>query len=362
MNRRDQSTEDREEHKSVPMRTIDDAVYGHPPTSRVRRHVVRAKRWFQLDANRWVITSILLSVSFFTIVFVGSFGPVSVQSFLTDGISPGTILVELLKTIVSVVVIVLSINQLVLSPQLGSVGDQQDRYEQTMELRDKVEKQTDRHVSPSSPALFLHVLMAAIITQAEQLQDATAGNSTLHEETSSYAESLLDEATVVAESLADSHFGRFEATSAILRFSISEKVRTLNEIRETHEQTLSPTEVHVFDEMEERLKLFSVAREYLKTIYIRSEYIALSEALLYTGLPSILLTYSAAQLYEPTIFPGQLFGIEHQLLFVSGAVTVSLAPLIVLIAYVFRLAALSRSTLFIGPFAAKPTTKNQLKE
>ena len=65
MNRHDQSMDDREEYKSVPMRTIDDAVYGHPPTSRVGRHVVGAKRWFQLDANRWLIAGILLSGSFF---------------------------------------------------------------------------------------------------------------------------------------------------------------------------------------------------------------------------------------------------------------------------------------------------------
>lgn len=114
--------------------------------------------------------------------------------------------------------------------------------------------------------------------------------------------------------------------------------------------------------METLLKLFTVAREYLKTILIRSEYIGLSEALLYTGLPSIVITYSSAQLYEPTIFPGQLFGIDRQLLFVSGAVTVALMPLVVLIAYVFRLAALSRSTLFIGPFAAKPTTNDRPDE
>lgn len=118
-------------------------------------------------------------------------------------------------------VIVLSITQLVLSPGLGPVGEQQDRYERTMELRDKVEENTDVRVSSSSSARFLHALMAAIIDQAEQLQDATAGNSPLHDEPSSSAESVIAEATGVAERLADSHFGRFEAISATLRFSIS---------------------------------------------------------------------------------------------------------------------------------------------
>lgn len=220
------------------MRTIDDASYANPPTSRVGRRLARGKRWFQLDANRLLVTGLLLSATFFAIVLVGSYAPVSVQSFLTNGVSPGVILVELLKTIVSVVVIVLSINQLVLSPGLGPVGDQQDRYEQSMELREKVEEHTG--VSPSSPARFLHALMIAIVDQAEQLREATAENSAVRDDASSYADSLVADATAVAALLDDSRFGRFDATSSALRFSISGKVRRLNEIRETHEQTLSP--------------------------------------------------------------------------------------------------------------------------
>ncbi|RBI58437.1 hypothetical protein DMJ13_26815 [halophilic archaeon] len=345
------------------MRTIDDAAYGKPPTSRIRRRLTRAKRWIQLDADRWLVTGFLLGLSFLVIVLVGSFGPVPVQSFLTEGISPGAVLVELLKAIVSVVVIVLSINQLVLSPGLGPVGEQQDRYEQTMELREKIEEHTGTRTSPSSPARFLYVLMEAIVHQAEQLREvtATSDNQLLHEQTSMFTESVITEATSVAALLADSRFGRFEVTSAALRFAISGKVRTLRDVRQTHEQTLSSTEAEVFDEMEELLELFAVAREYLKTVYIRSEYIGLSEGLLYTGLPSIVLTYCAAQIYAPTIFAGQFFGIEHQLLFVSGAVTVALTPIILLIAYVFRLAAMSRSTLFIGPFAAQSANNRETK-
>ncbi|WP_227356482.1 hypothetical protein [Haladaptatus salinisoli] len=361
MSRRSESAERDGGRESIPIRTIDDATYGKPPTSGIGRRLTRTKRWVQIDANRWFVTGLLLSLCFLVIVLVGSFGPVSVQSFLTRGIAPGAVLVELLKAIVSVVVIVLSINQLVLSPGLGPVGEQQDRYEQTMELREKIEEHTGVRTSPTSPARFLHVLMESIVHQAERLREVTAdsGNRPLREETSTFADSVIDEATSVAALLSNGRFGRFEATSAALRFAISGKVRTLRDIRKRHEQTLSASEAEAFDEMDELLELFAVSREYLKTVYIRSEYIGLSEGLLYTGLPSIVLTYCAAQIYAPTVFPGQLFGIEHQLLFVSGAVTVALAPIVLLIAYVFRLAVMSRSTLFIGPFAARSASDRE---
>ena len=341
------------------MRTINDVVYGTPPTSRWGRRITFAQRWFQLDANRWVVTGLLLGLTFVSILAVGLFGPVSVQSFLTEGISPGAVLVELLKTIVSVVVIVLSINQLVLSPGLGPVGNQQDRYEGTMELREQVEAHTGLDVSPSSPTEFLEALMEALADQAKTLEASTRHDPTRHADVKPYTESLIAEATSVADLLSESRFGRFESTSHAVRFSISGKVRTLREIRTDHAETLSTEEREAFDELETLLERFTVAREYLKTVYIRSEYIGLSEALLYVGLPSIVVTYCAAQLYEPSIFPGQWLGVDAQLLFVSGAVTVALAPLVVLIAYVFRLAALSRSTLFVGPFSAKQPTERQ---
>ncbi|WP_137285498.1 hypothetical protein [Halorussus salinisoli] len=75
-----------------------------------------------------------------------------------------------------------------------------------------------------------------------------------------------------------------------------------------------------------------------------------SRALLYIGLPSLLVAFYAAQTYDSGVFPGTTFGVENRLWFVSAAVTVTLLPFMTLISYVSRLATLSQSTLFIGPF------------
>lgn len=342
---------------SKPIRKIDDATYGPLSENRAKRRLLRVKRWFFLDANRNVVAGVLLGGSFVAILLVGAFGPVPARTFLTTGVSPGSILVELLKSIVSVVVIVLSINQLVLSPGLGPVGDQRDRFEQSMELRRQMEDHTERKVSPSSPARFLGILLDAIADQAEQMTENTtqSGDTTIQERINEFADEVVGEARTVSRLLSSSQFGRFDVISAALRFAISEKVRSLREIEQATDESTPEPLLDAFDEMNELLELFTIAREYLKTVYIREEYVSLSEGLLYTGLPAILVTYSAAQIYTPNVFPGQVFGIKYRLLFVTGAVVISLAPLVLLISYVFRLAALSRSTLFVGPFDARRT-------
>jgi hypothetical protein len=346
------------------MRKIADATYGEPPSNPVRRRLVRARRWFLLDANRWLVTGVMLLATFVAIVVVGTFGPIPTESFLTVGISPGAVLVELLKMIASVVVIVLSINQLVLSPGLGPVGDQQDRFEQTMDLREKIEDNTNVQTSPTSPADILRVLVGEIGDQAEQLGDATAEipDRQLRVEVESYAEGVVADADRVERQFAASRFGQFETISASLRFAISEKVQALRDVRKRYEATSSTSETEAFDDLYDLLRLFTVTREYLKTGYIRSAYIELSQGLLYIGLPSIVLTYCAAQIYSPAVFPGEAFGIDFLLIFVSGAVTVALAPFVLLLSYVFRLATLSRSTVFIGPFAARSSSERQSSE
>lgn len=341
-----------EDGQSEPIRKIDDATYGMPPDGSLRHNLLRAKRWFLLDADRTLVTALLVVGSFAVIVSVRTFGPVSVQSFLTEGVSPGNALVELMKAIVSVVVIVLSINQLVLSPGLGPVGDQRERFEQSVDLRREVEEYTEMESLPSSPAAVLIVILLAIREQAETLQAAVerSGDSELIDTSRQLTQDVVTEAETVSGLLSSSRFGRFDVVSASLRFAISGKVQTARALHQSTQDSLPEDVTEAFEELDDLLELFTVTREYLKTIYIREEYISLSEGLLYTGLPAIVLTYCAAQIYHPGVFPGQLLGFGRQLLFVAAAVAIALTPLAFLVSHVFRLAAMSRSTLFVGPF------------
>ncbi|UPW02030.1 hypothetical protein M0R88_08025 [Halorussus gelatinilyticus] len=310
------------------------------------------KRWFLIDANRWLVVGVLAVGTFGLTVLVGTFGPVSVQQFLAKGISPAAALVELLKTIVSVTTIVLSINQLVLSPELGPVSDQRERLDDTMKLRRQSEGLLDETVSPLSPGQYLDDLVSALRDRARSLEEDVTGSPELESDVATFSRKLVADAENVNAELQDAKFGDFEAVAAVMDFDTSGKIRRLRRIRKEYSEQLDGDETEALVEMINALELFVTARGYLKTTYIRTEFINFSRALLYVGLPSLLVAFWASQMYDPTIFPGETLGVENRLWFVSAAATTALVPFATLISYISRLATVSQSTLFIGPFVA----------
>lgn len=306
----------------------------------------RGIRWFLFDGNRWVVTALLAGAVFLGTVGVGVFGPVSVQRFLSEGVSPASALVELLKSIVAIVTIVLSINQLVLSPQLGPVGDQREAFEDTMSLRKEVERRLDVDVAPIAPSEFVRSLLRTVDDQARELRDRAEGGR--RDEIERFADDLRDETEATVDRLDRARFRRFEVVPATMSMDVSGRIQEARRLADE----ASDAEREALLETVRRLQLFVTARAYLKTAYIRSEYVSFSQALLFTGFPALLAAFYATQIYDPGVFPGRSLGVENRLWFVSGAVTVALIPFTVLISYVSRLATLSQSTVFIGPFVA----------
>lgn len=330
---------------------ITDTIH-HSDRGPVRRALFAFKRWFLLDADRRLVVGILAGTTFLSTVLVGTFGPVPARHFLARGVSPASALVELLKTIVPVVTIVLSINQLVLSPELGPVSDQRERFDDTMELRRESEGVLDESVTPLSPGEYLDELVSALRERALALSERVDGDARLESEVAELARDLVDDADRVNADLAGAEFGEFEAIAAIMNFDTSDKVQRLRRIRKVHADQLDDEERAALTEMTNALELFVTARGYLKTTYIRTEFINFSRALLYIGLPSILLALYAALIYDPGTLAGVTLGVEDKLWFVSAGITVSLVPFMTLISYISRLATVSQSTLFIGPFVA----------
>ncbi len=306
----------------------------------------RGARWFLFDGNRWVVVLLLAGAIFAATVAVGTFGPVSVQRFLSRGVSPASALVEILKSIVAIVTIVLSINQLVISPQLGPVSDQREAFEDTMSLREEVERRLDLDVAPLSPAAFSRSLLVAVDEQARELREQARGEQ--RDEIARFVDDLRAETETTVDRLDGTEFRKFEVVPATMNMDVSGRVQEARRLADE----ASESERRALLETVRRLKLFATARAYLKTAYIRSEYVSFSQALLLIGLPSLLAAFYATQIYDPGVFPGRTLGVENRLWFVSGALTVSLVPFAVLISYVSRLATLSQSTVFVGPFVA----------
>lgn len=118
----------------------------------------RAKLWLLLEADRWLVTGVLLAIVFLTLVGVGYLSPAAEHAIRTSD-SVDTLFQGFLTATITGVTLVLTLNQLVLSQELGAVTDQRDRMEGAMEFRQDAADVIQAPVSPSRPAQFLRALV-----------------------------------------------------------------------------------------------------------------------------------------------------------------------------------------------------------
>lgn len=92
-----------------------------------------------------------------------------------------------------------------------------------------------------------------------------------------------------------------------------------------------------FEHLIEAFELFAIGKEYFKTLYYTKEVSRLSHTLLVITLPVILVNAAGVLAIHSRIFPDfWIFGLPPLQTFVAAAFTVSLAPYIVLTAYMLR--------------------------
>lgn len=104
---------------------------------RERADQSRLKLWFLLEADRWLVIAVLVAIVFTTLLGVGYLYPTAEAAIRTSD-SVDTLFQALLAATITGVTLVLTLNQLVLSQELGAVGDQRERMDGAMQFRQDV--------------------------------------------------------------------------------------------------------------------------------------------------------------------------------------------------------------------------------
>jgi hypothetical protein len=323
---------------------------------RERADQSRTKLWFLLEADRWLVTSLLLAGVFLVLLSAGYLYPTAEGAIRTSD-SVDTLFQGFLTATITGVTLVLTLNQLVLSQELGAVGDQRERMEEAMAFRQDVSDVVQTPVSPSRPAQFLRALVQVSSEQAKDLRDAVAdvddeGLSTAVEE---LTDSLIENADRVAAGLDDAKFGRFDVISSALNFNYSWKVFTARRIHEQYADTLDEEGTAALERLIEDLKLFGPAREHFKTLYFQWELINLSRHILAASIPALLVSGGMVIFFNDATYSAPVFGVETLVLVIAVAATVAVLPFVILLAYVMRIATITKHTLSIGPFILRET-------
>ena len=249
----------------------------------------------------------------------------------------------------TLITIVISISQLVISRQLGSPGDLQDRIEETSEYRSAVEEMMGRGVAPVMPTEFLRMLLEHTQTQldrvVDQLDDADAPAS---EDVEDLAYRLSTHIEHVTALLGKSGVGLFDALSVTLQTNYSKEIYEIRSLEEEHDDDYPDEVTEALDELVMRLEQIDVARQYLKTLYMQDELATMSRRLLYTGTPAVLsaiiMMHQFAASTHAILAPRTLSAL------VPITLTLGVAPLTVLFAYVLRISVVSQRTVAITPF------------
>ncbi|WP_372480909.1 hypothetical protein ACAH01_16070 (plasmid) [Halomicrobium sp. HM KBTZ05] len=304
-------------------------------------------RWVLLEAERLAVTGALLTVVFATFMGIATFWTIEMQTLLTDTSTVQTILNTFLSGMILLVSIVVSINSIVLSHDITSVETQEERIRGAIDFRHDLGQLTDGDESPSDPASFLKVMSHIISTRAEALTDELGdAEQEFVEEVDEYSSGVSNAAADLG-AVGQTTGAEFAVLWKGIGFDYGTHIERSRAIASGRDR---PSER--FEDLVEAFELFAIGQEYFKTLYYTKEVSQLSRTLLVVTLPAILFNASTIIAINGEVLPdGLILGLPPLQTFVAVAFTVSLAPYLVLTAYMLRLSTVAHLTASGGIFS-----------
>ncbi|WP_254763255.1 hypothetical protein [Natrinema marinum] len=319
------------------------------------------KQRLLLDTSRWLIAAGLMLFVFGGLLVAARFSPVSLRLLVQTGDPIETAFQALVTALITGVTLVVTINSLVLSQELGAVEDQRERLEGAMDFREDVESSIDAPISPPEPASFLQAIVAASQERANGFRSAVAES---HDETfvdrvDDFVDNLTSHADSIRDELEAAQFGTYDVLKAALDYNYSWKIFRLRRIEDAHADAFDDETGDRYDELLETLELFGLAREHFKTLYFQWELINLSRAMMYVAVPALVVTLSMLFFFDASAVSGTLLGTDALVWVVALAVTVAVTPFLLLIAFILRIATVAKRTLAIGPFILRDSSRGE---
>jgi hypothetical protein len=332
-------------------------------TMRERAAASSLKLRVLMGVNRWLLATAIAGFIFATVLAVGVVHPTETIQVLRTGDPVETLFQGFVGAIITGVTLVLTLNQLVLSQELGAVNDQRERMDGAMSFRRDAEDVLASAAVPPEPSAFLRSLVDASAERSDALVDAVedAGASeAFGDAVESFARSVAGNANAVSDALEGEQFGTFGVIFAALDYNYSWKLYAARRLRNEYADECTESVEAAFDDLVTTLKLFGPAREHFKTLYFQWELVDLSRAILYAAIPALAASVSMIVFFEPKagFLAGETAGLSHALVLVAAASTAAVFPFAVLLSYVVRIATVAKRTLSIGPFILRETDRS----
>ncbi|QLG29493.1 hypothetical protein HUG10_11490 [Halorarum halophilum] len=301
--------------------------------------------WLLLDGDRLHVAVGGSMIPLVTFALLELAGVVPLQrsgglSYLFGGFVSGNL------TLVTVVV---SINQLLLSQELQTPGELRSQIEHVIEYRNEVEDAAGR-IAPVEPLAFLRLLVENTRQEAQCLGGLTFDGTpqAAREEIEELVDNVTEHMDHVDDLLKRSGTGTFDVLSVTLATNYARQINRIRQLRSAHGEELPEPVMDSLDRLVDRFQDVDVARQYFKSIYLQDELSSLSRVLLYAG--GLAEVVAGAVLLSFTASNGSPLPRPVLLVVLLVAVAVCFLPVALLASFVLRIATVTKRTVATLPF------------
>lgn len=172
----------------------------------------------------------------------------------------------------SLVTVVVSVNQLILSQEFSPAGQFRDRLSGVLEFQRDVEDATNVPATPAAPTRMLELLIAAIRDRANNVSDSVTNHddTEYRELVTEYADSVVNTTEEISQRLEAAEMTAFDTLSAAIEYDEGWQLYAARHLRNDNPTQSEETDV-AFDELIKVLRLFSTAQDHFKMIYLQRE-------------------------------------------------------------------------------------------
>lgn len=296
------------------------------------------KKWIFLSGDRYYIASGIL-VLMMGVVLIPNF-----TRFAIRNTTPLTYMASALITgNITLITVVVAINQLILSQELESPGSIRDEIEQTAEYQQTA---LNQQVTQTNPSNFLQQLLQQTRQHAQSLQEFLPESS--DEVSDQLLTKLPDQCKESSDQLESAPDTLSNVIVPILGVNYSDYIQNCHQLQAQYDEK-NHGELHtILDQLTSDLQNLDVARQYVTTAFMKEELATLSRSLLYIGMFSI--PTAVALLFQLTTYPEPVPPMP--ILFTIAALTAlfGLIPIALLIAFILRVATVAHYLASITPF------------
>lgn len=311
-----------------------------------RHPITGFTRWFLLTGNR-------LSVSLVILIGIGAAFVILGGSGLATVTTPSRVMWYLNGTInglLTLVPISVGVNQIVLSHEFGSIEDLYERRTDVTDFRERVEDRTNTPVTSPHASTFFGTLLSSVANDANSLRSQRENYRTddqLSTELETVAEAVVDEANRTNDELEANSSSMLQTLIVMLNYDNSTQFYEIRQLA-TELADCDDESTEKLQQIKDLFVEIDAARQFLKTVVVERQLARLSRLLIYTGIPAV--TIAAVGIFRYPYVADLALSHDVRVVVVLSLLILTLVPLVILSAYILRVATIARETATYGPF------------